>query len=70
MAPKTIVPQLLGKIPRGESILMCAVMAQANSPEGRTALTAPPSRPDLSALERLVGLRGVSVLAMTGAADR
>jgi len=70
IAPKTIVPQLLGRIPKGESVLMCAVMAQANSHEARAALKTLPSRPDLRALERLVASRGVSVLAMTGAADR
>ncbi|MET0741838.1 MAG: DUF2264 domain-containing protein [Microvirga sp.] len=70
MAPKTIVPQLLGRIPKGESVLMCAVMAQASSSDVRAALRTLPSRPDLRALERLVASRGLSVLAMTGAADR
>jgi Uncharacterized protein conserved in bacteria (DUF2264) len=70
IAPKTIVPQLLGEVPTGESLLACAVIAQGDPWAVREALKTLPPRPDMAALERLVASRGVPVTAMTGAADR
>lgn len=69
IAPKTVVPQLLGELPAGESLLICAVIAQGNPAAVRKALESVPPRPDMPALERLVVERGVPVTAMTGAAD-
>ena len=70
IAPKTIVPQLLCKLPVGESLLACAVVAQGRPGAMRIALKTLPSTPDVAALERLMAEKGVSVTAMTGDADR
>ncbi|MBF9232454.1 DUF2264 domain-containing protein [Microvirga alba] len=69
IAAKTIVPQLLGQIPAGESLLVCAVIAQGNPTTVRDALRNLPPNPDVAALKHLMAESGVSVTAMTGAAD-
>jgi hypothetical protein len=53
IAPRTAVPQLFGDLPKGVSVLACAVIAQGNPAAVRAALVHPPPRPDISALEAL-----------------
>lgn len=70
IAPKTIVPQLLGELPIGESLLVCAVIAQGDPVAVRSALDKAPLAPDVAELARLIAEKGMPVTAMTGAADR
>jgi hypothetical protein len=61
---KTLVPQLRGEIPAGETVLITAVLAQ-NDPEAVSAAwTTPPKPPEIAALEALVKEKGVTVSAI------
>ena len=61
---KTIVPQLRGQIPAGETILVTAVLALDDPAAVSSAWTKPPKAPDLAALEALVREKGVTVSAI------
>lgn len=61
---KSIVPQLLGDIPVGTTVLMTAAMALPAGAEAEAALVAPPHAPDLAALEALFAREGVDVSAI------
>ena len=62
IAPKTTVPQLLGEIGAGDSVLICAVLALADPAAGARAQ--PPELPDLAKLDRLFAAQGVRVSAL------
>ncbi|MEP7456333.1 DUF2264 domain-containing protein [Phyllobacterium sp. SB3] len=64
VAAKTTLPQLTGEIPAGESILAGAFIAQMDRQAVKDALKSLPSRPDVSALERLMVEKGVNVSIM------
>ncbi|MDM9626873.1 DUF2264 domain-containing protein [Rhizobium sp. S152] len=61
---KTLVPQLRGQIPTGETILMTAVLAAHDTGAVAGDWTTPPAAPDLAALRRLVETEGVRVSAI------
>jgi hypothetical protein len=61
---KTIVPQLRGQIPAGETILVTAVLALGDPAAVASAWTRPPEAPDLAVLEALVREKGVIVSAI------
>ncbi|WP_064681643.1 DUF2264 domain-containing protein [Rhizobium bangladeshense] len=61
---KTIVPQLRGQIPAGETILVTAVLALGDPAAVASAWTRPPEAPDIAALEALVREKGVTVSAI------
>jgi hypothetical protein len=61
---KTLVPQLRGEIPAGETILVTAVLA-LNDPAAVSGIwTKPPKAPEIAALEALVKEEGVTVSAI------
>ena len=61
---KTIVPQLRGQIPAGETILVTAVLALDDPAAVASAWRQPPKAPDITALEALVREKGVTVSAI------
>jgi hypothetical protein len=63
VSAKTSVPQLLCDIPAGENILMAAIIAQKDVQTVEKALTSVPQKPDIAALQKLVG-KGVPVTIM------
>ena len=61
---KTLVPQLRGTIPAGETILVSAVLAERDPSAISGAWTKPPTKPDIDALRALIAERGVTVSAI------
>ncbi|MGO4135058.1 DUF2264 domain-containing protein [Rhizobium brockwellii] len=61
---KTLVPQLRGQIPAGETILVAAVLALDDPAAVSSAWTRPPKAPDIATLEALVREKGVTVSAI------
>jgi hypothetical protein len=61
---KTLVPQLLGDIPAGVTVLVTAAMALLAGDEAEAALAAPPAVPDVAALEALFAREGEQVSAV------
>ncbi|MBB4567930.1 DUF2264 domain-containing protein [Rhizobium leucaenae] len=61
---KTLVPQLRGTIPTGETILVSAVLAEHDPATVSGAWTKPPAKPDLDALRALIAEKGVTVSAI------
>jgi hypothetical protein len=61
---KTLVPQLLGEIAAGTTVLVTAAMAMPSGAEAAAALAKPPGVPDLAALEALFAREGVEVSAI------
>ena len=64
VAPKTLVPQLMGELPEGVSVLACAVIAGRRPQPSDDVLTRSLPRPDLASLERAVAERGRTVSLM------
>ena len=64
VAPKTLVPQLMGELPEGVSVLACAVIAGRRPQLSDAVLTRSLPRPDLASLERAVAERGRTVSLM------
>ena len=62
--PRTLVPQLQGRIPAGTTVLACAVLALPAGAEAEAALTQMPKLPDLAALERRIATEGIEVTAI------
>jgi hypothetical protein len=58
---KTIVPQLLGEIPAGTTVLVTAAMALPAGGEADANLANPPQPPDLAGLEELFAREGIEV---------
>ncbi len=63
IAAKTLVPQLRTKIPTGDTILACAVLAARNTPAAAEAWSNRPAVPDMEALDAL-RVEGLTVSAM------
>jgi hypothetical protein len=61
---KTLVPQLRGEIPAGQTILMTAVLAANDAGTVTGAWTTPPKAPDVAELEALVASAGIRVSAI------
>jgi hypothetical protein len=61
---KTLVPQLRGTIPAGETILVSAVLAAKDPSAVQHAWSRPPAKPDIDALRALVKDQGVTVSAI------
>jgi hypothetical protein len=61
---KTLVPQLRGEIPAGETILVTAVLALDEPAAASRAWTKPPAAPDISALEARIARDGITVSAI------
>ncbi|MGV8831228.1 MAG: DUF2264 domain-containing protein [Devosia sp.] len=61
---KTLVPQLLGEIAAGTTVLVTAAMAMPSGAEAAAALAKPPGVPDLAALEALFAREGLEVSAI------
>jgi ABC-type uncharacterized transport system ATPase subunit len=61
---KTTVPQLMGDIPAGETVLVAAVLALADPQAGEVAWKQPPAAPDMAALDKLFAEEGVRVSAL------
>lgn len=61
---KTLVPQLRGEIPAGETVLVTAVLALNDPAAVSGDWTKPPSAPEIAALEALVKEKGVTVSAI------
>jgi len=61
---KTLVPQLRGEIPAGETVLVTAVLALNDPAAVSGAWTMPPKAPDIAALQKLVSEKGVTVSAI------
>jgi hypothetical protein len=61
---KTTVPQLLGEIPSGETILVTAILALGNPKNGQVAWNQLPQVPRLSDLEEIIRTRGSQVSTM------
>jgi hypothetical protein len=57
---KTIVPQLLGDIPAGVSVLVMAAMASPVCDEAHSAIGNPPAAPDLSELQSAIRNHGTA----------
>ncbi|NTI17421.1 DUF2264 domain-containing protein [Agrobacterium rhizogenes] len=64
IASKTLVPQLRGTIPAGETILVSAVLAEHDPSAVSGAWTKPPAKPDIDALHALIAEKGVTVSAI------
>ncbi|MGV1836771.1 DUF2264 domain-containing protein [Rhizobium rhizogenes] len=64
IASKTLVPQLRGTIPAGETILFSAVLAEHDPSAISGAWTKPPAKPDIDALRALIAEKGVTVSAI------
>ncbi|RVI73795.1 hypothetical protein CN191_24140, partial [Sinorhizobium meliloti] len=63
IAAKTLVPQLRAKIPSGETILACAVLAARNTSAVAEDWSNPPAMPDMAVLDALRA-EGLTVSAM------
>jgi hypothetical protein len=61
---KTLVPQLRGEIPAGETILISAVLALVDPDAASGSWKEPPQAPDIGALRALVERDGVTVSAI------
>ncbi len=61
---KTLVPQLRGTIPAGETILVSAVLAEKDPAAVDHAWSRPPAKPDIDALRALIRDKGVTVSAI------
>lgn len=61
---KTLVPQLRGTIPAGETILVSAVLAEKDPAAVDHAWAKPPTKPDIDALRALVKDKGITVSAI------
>jgi hypothetical protein len=61
---KTSVPQLLGEIPSGETILITAILALGNPKAGQAAWNQLPQVPRLSDLEEIIRTKGSEVSTM------
>jgi len=61
---KTLVPQLRGEIPAGQTILMTAILAAKDTGTVTDAWTTPPKAPDIAELEALVASAGIRVSAI------
>ncbi|MGY5780033.1 DUF2264 domain-containing protein [Rhizobium sp. LEGMi135b] len=61
---KTLVPQLRGTIPAGETILVSAVLAEKDPAAVDHAWRKPPAKPDIDALRALVKDKGITVSAI------
>ncbi|MBB3384415.1 DUF2264 domain-containing protein [Rhizobium sp. WW22] len=61
---KTLVPQLRGTIPAGETILVSAVLAEKNPAAVDHAWAKPPAKPDIDALRAFVKDKGITVSAI------
>lgn len=66
VAAKTVVPQLMGDIPAGVTVLSIAVLARAASADVREALKRQPAVPDVAALKARITADGVPVTLMRG----
>jgi len=64
IASRTTVPQLVGQIPAGESVLITAVLAMAGPAKGRLAWVIPPPVPVLEELESIIQTSGREVTIM------
>ena len=64
IASKTLVPQLRGTIPAGETILVSAVLAEKDITPVDHAWSRPPAKPDINALRALVQTKGITVSAI------
>ena len=64
IASKTLVPQLRGTIPAGETILVSAVLAEKDITAVDHAWSRPPAKPDTDALRALVQSKGITVSAI------
>lgn len=61
---KTLVPQLRGTIPAGETILVSAVLAEKDPAAVDHAWSRPPAKPDIGTLRALIRDKGVTVSAI------
>jgi hypothetical protein len=61
---KTLIPQLRGEIPAGETVLITAVLAVKDVTAVSGEWTNPPTAPEIGALEELVKTQGVTVSAI------
>jgi hypothetical protein len=61
---ETTVPQLLGEIPSGETILITAILALGNPKSGQAAWNQLPQVPRLGDLEEIVRTKGGEVSTM------
>jgi hypothetical protein len=61
---KTILPQLLGDVPAGETVFVTAVMAQPVGAAADRALASPPIAPNIADLEALFAKEGIDVSAV------
>lgn len=61
---RTSVPQLLGRIPAGETVLITAVLALRNQGDAAEQWLRPPTAPKLAELEALIRTRSVEVSTM------
>ncbi len=61
---KTTVPQLVGEIPAGETILVTAVLVLGDPKTGLSAWNHPPSVPAISDLEEIIRTEGREVTTM------
>ncbi|WP_454853057.1 DUF2264 domain-containing protein [Rhizobium binxianense] len=61
---KTLVPQLRGEIPAGETVLATAVLALNDPAAVSGDWTTPPKAPEIAALEALVKEKGMTVSAI------
>lgn len=66
VASKTVVPQLLGDIVSGVTVLAVAVLAQASTPTALDVLKRPPVAQDIETLRERISARGVPVTLMRG----
>jgi hypothetical protein len=66
VSAKTVVPQLIGELPAGITVLSIAVIAQRNGAVVRNALRQPPGMPDVEALVSRVSKAGIPVTLMRG----
>jgi hypothetical protein len=61
---KTLIPQLRGEIPAGETVLITAVLALKDVTAVTREWTKPPTAPEIGALEELMKTQGVTVSAI------
>ncbi len=61
---KTLIPQLRGVIPAGETVLVTAVLAVDDAVAVSGAWTTPPAAPDISLLEAAIARDGIAVSAI------
>lgn len=61
---RSVLPQLTGEIPAGQSLLVCAVLAMRHVAEGAQPWLTPPAAPVIADLEARIDAEGVIVGAM------